>query len=117
MGDNSATVRILPQVPPEETQSIAVVPGIPTGKPTKLPVFAALMFAWSATAVEESVQVGCFILLLSSGAGIVDRFSLGLLQWNKSENNWLKRSSKRFVANLSRKHRISGFWSAALSSQ
>jgi hypothetical protein len=57
VGDNSASVQILPKVPPEETASIAVVPGIPTGRPTKLPVFAALMFAWSSTAVEESLQV------------------------------------------------------------
>lgn len=57
LGDNSATVHVLPQVPSEEIQSIAVVPGIPTGKPTKLPVAAALLFAWSTTAQEESVQV------------------------------------------------------------
>lgn len=58
VGDDTAAVQILPRTPPdEEALSIAVVPGIPTGKPTKLPVFAALLFAWSSTAVEESLQV------------------------------------------------------------
>ena len=28
----------------------ALVPGLPTGKPTKLPVIAALVLAWSAAA-------------------------------------------------------------------
>lgn len=57
VGDNSVTVQILPKMPPNETESIAVVPGIPTGKPTKLPVFAALVLAWSSIAAEDTLQV------------------------------------------------------------
>lgn len=32
------------------TNNVALVPGLPTGKPTKLPVIAALVLAWSAAA-------------------------------------------------------------------
>jgi hypothetical protein len=58
VGDSSTAVQVLPKVPPEEMASSAVMPGIPTGRPTKLPVFAAMLFAWSAVAAEDSLQVG-----------------------------------------------------------
>lgn len=34
------------------TANVALVPGLPTGKPTKLPVVAVLVLAWSAAAAE-----------------------------------------------------------------
>lgn len=39
------------------TDNVALVPGVPTGKPTKLPVLAVLVLAWSAAAAPEAAAV------------------------------------------------------------